>query len=161
MTDIRPFIEFLEAHDLTRLEYEEDDVRIVLEREPVRRLAQTDGAQAGVISSVRTCIPLSANNVASAAPTTTPDARSAGLPLTPGETFVTSPLTGIVYGAREPGGIPLVVEGQVVEKGETLCLIEAMKLFNEVPAPVGGTVRRVLFEDGSLAEFAAPLIVIG
>ncbi|MDR0838114.1 MAG: acetyl-CoA carboxylase, biotin carboxyl carrier protein [Oscillospiraceae bacterium] len=76
-------------------------------------------------------------------------------------TAVTAPLVGIVYGSREPGAEPLAAVGQSVKKGDTVCVIEAMKMFCEVSAPCDGTVLAVLFENGALAEFGATLLTIG
>jgi pyruvate/2-oxoglutarate dehydrogenase complex dihydrolipoamide acyltransferase (E2) component len=73
---------------------------------------------------------------------------------------VAAPLVGVVYRSREPSAAPFVACGQQVAEGEVLCLIEAMKLFNEVLAPCAGTIGAILFEDGMLAEYGAPLFSI-
>jgi len=73
---------------------------------------------------------------------------------------VTAPVVGSVYRAREPGGAPLVSLGDAVRAGDTLCVIEAMKMFSDIPAPCGGTVAEIAFTDGGLAEFGATLIVL-
>lgn len=79
----------------------------------------------------------------------------------PSGTVVTAPIVGVVYCAAAPGKPPYVTTGQTVKQGDILCLIEAMKTINEVKAPTDGVVKEILFTDGELKEFAAPLVVIG
>ena len=75
-------------------------------------------------------------------------------------TVVRSPLAGVFYRAPKPGEAPYVQKGQMVKKGETLGLMEAMKLINEIPSPCEGVVREIAAEDGSFAEFNAVLMTI-
>lgn len=77
------------------------------------------------------------------------------------EVVVTAPLVGTVYRAQEPGAEPYTALGETVAAGDVLCLIEAMKMFNEIKAPVDGIIREIHFADGDLAEFGAPLFTIG
>lgn len=65
---------------------------------------------------------------------------------------IRSPIVGVFYAAAEPGGKPFVREGERIEKGGTLCMIEAMKMMNEVKAPVSGIVRRIGGTDGEMVE---------
>ena len=74
---------------------------------------------------------------------------------------VTSPMVGIFYRAPSPDRPPFVSEGKRVEKGDTLCVIEAMKLMNELPSPAAGVVRRVVPGNGEPVGFGDPLFVIG
>ena len=73
---------------------------------------------------------------------------------------VTSPFVGTFYRASSPGADPYVREGQVVKKGQVLCLIEAMKLMNEIEAEQSGKIVSVLVENGQPVEFGEPLFVI-
>lgn len=73
---------------------------------------------------------------------------------------VVSPMVGTFYRRPSPDEPPFVDEGQHVEAGDTLCLIEAMKLFNEIKAEQAGVVRKILLEDGAPAEFGQPLFLI-
>ena len=75
-------------------------------------------------------------------------------------TVVKSPMVGTFYRAASPDRPPFVGEGKRVEKGETLCIIEAMKLMNELPSPVSGVVRRVIAGNGEPVGFGDPLFVI-
>ena len=73
---------------------------------------------------------------------------------------VKSPMVGTVYMQAEPGSPPFVSAGQQVSEGDTLLIIEAMKTMNHIPAPRGGTVKRILVEDGAAVEYGAPLMII-
>lgn len=73
---------------------------------------------------------------------------------------VTSPMVGTVYLASEPGATPFVSVGSVVTEGQTVLIIEAMKTMNQIPAPRAGTVKRILVEDGTPAEYGSPLLII-
>ncbi len=73
---------------------------------------------------------------------------------------VVSPMVGTFYRRPGPDDAPFVEEGQHVEAGDTLCLIEAMKLFNEIVAEQAGVVRKIVLEDGAPAEFGQPLFLI-
>jgi acetyl-CoA carboxylase biotin carboxyl carrier protein len=74
--------------------------------------------------------------------------------------LVKSPMVGTFYRAASPGGKPLVEVGAVVKAGEPLCIIEAMKIMNEIEADVGGAITKVLVENGQAVEFGQPLFLI-
>src|SRR5262245_623144 len=73
---------------------------------------------------------------------------------------VISPMVGTAYAAPEPGGRPFIDVGSKVKTGDTLLIVEAMKTMNQIPAPRGGTVIQLLFEDGQPVEFGEPLVII-
>jgi acetyl-CoA carboxylase biotin carboxyl carrier protein len=89
-------------------------------------------------------------------------AAPAAVPAEPVETghVVKSPMVGTFYRASSPGAKPLVDVGQVVKEGESICIIEAMKIMNEIEADKSGTIVRVLAENGAAVEFGQPLFVI-
>ena len=72
-----------------------------------------------------------------------------------------SPMVGTFYRSGSPGSAAFVEVGQAVKKGETLCIIEAMKLMNEIEADVDGVIKSILVENGQPVEFDQPLLVIG
>ena len=74
--------------------------------------------------------------------------------------FVMSPMVGTFYRSATPGAKPLVEVGATVKAGEALCIIEAMKIMNEIEADVGGLVTKVLVENGQAVEFGQALFVI-
>ena len=77
-----------------------------------------------------------------------------------GKDAVRSPISGVFYLAKEPGAEPFVQVGSKVKKGDTLCIIEAMKTMNQIPAPRSGTVVAIVCEDAQPVEFGEPLVVI-
>ncbi len=74
---------------------------------------------------------------------------------------VKSPMVGTFYRAPSPGAEAFVQVGQAVKEGDTLCIIEAMKLLNEIEADASGVVKAILMENGEPVEFGAPMFVIG
>jgi acetyl-CoA carboxylase biotin carboxyl carrier protein len=78
----------------------------------------------------------------------------------PGMRFVSAPLTGIWYPAPSPGARAYVTEGDEINAGQVVGLIEAMKLFNEIKSDASGTVRRILVEHGTLVKRKQPLLEI-
>jgi acetyl-CoA carboxylase biotin carboxyl carrier protein len=74
---------------------------------------------------------------------------------------VKSPMVGTFYGASSPGAAPFVTVGSTVKKGQTLCIIEAMKLLNEIEADADGVITQALIENGQPVEFGQPLYIIG
>jgi acetyl-CoA carboxylase biotin carboxyl carrier protein len=97
-----------------------------------------------------------------AAPAPAPVAAAAA-PVAPVETghTVKSPMVGTFYRSSAPGGAAFVEVGSNIKEGDTLCIIEAMKLLNEIDADVSGVVTKILVENGQPVEFGQPLFVIG
>eukprot|EP01034_Spumella_vulgaris_P043083 gene43083-53471_t len=88
----------------------------------------------------------------------------ASVPAAPAEPtghVVKSPMVGTFYRSSAPGAAAFVEVGQSIKEGDTLCIIEAMKLLNEIDADVSGVVTQVLVENGQPVEFGQPLFVIG
>jgi acetyl-CoA carboxylase biotin carboxyl carrier protein len=73
---------------------------------------------------------------------------------------VTSPMVGTIYLQAEPGSPAFITVGAKVAEGDTILIIEAMKTMNQIPAPHGGTVTRILVEDSAAVEFGSPLVII-
>ena len=75
--------------------------------------------------------------------------------------IVTAPMVGTFYRASNPGAAPFVEVGQSVTEGDALCIVEAMKLLNEIEADKTGTIKEILVENGAPVEYGQPLFVIG
>ena len=86
---------------------------------------------------------------------------SAPAPAEPEGHIVKSPMVGTFYRSSAPGSKPFVEIGQNINAGETLCIIEAMKLLNEIEADQSGVVKKVLVENGQPVEYGQPLFLIG
>ncbi|HEY5215416.1 MAG TPA: acetyl-CoA carboxylase biotin carboxyl carrier protein [Pseudolabrys sp.] len=132
----------LDETGLTEIEIEQDGQRVRVARGTVAAAAPAPYAPS--------------------APAPQPVAESVSAPLDaskhPG--VVLSPMVGTAYGSPEPGTKPFIEIGSKVKAGETLMIIEAMKTMNQIPAPRGGTVIQILFEDGQPVEFGEPLVII-
>ncbi len=105
-----------------------------------------------------------------AAPLAVPAAAAPAAPVTPAEPekpaiaeghVVKSPMVGTFYRSASPGSKPFADVGQQVKNGETLCIIEAMKLLNEIESDHAGVIKAILVENGQPVEFGQPLFVIG
>ncbi|CAM2152365.1 MULTISPECIES: acetyl-CoA carboxylase biotin carboxyl carrier protein [Paraburkholderia] len=85
---------------------------------------------------------------------------AAAAPVVPQGHVVTSPMVGTFYRAPSPGADPFVQVGDTVKEGQTLCIIEAMKLLNEIESDVAGVVKEILVENGQAVEYGQPLFVV-
>lgn len=145
---VKKLIELLEESNLAELEIQEGENAIKL------RKAQPVAVQA--IAPVQTATP-----VATAQPTTEPETVSA--PSTPSNDHnnaVRSPMVGTFYQAPSPEASAFVEVGQTVKRGQVLCIIEAMKMMNQIESDRDGVVQEILIEDGEPVEYDQPLIVI-
>ena len=127
---------------------ENDKVRIV------NKVQTVAVAPAPVVAA-----PVAAPAVA-AAPTAPAEPAVADKPVVEGTT-VTSPMVGTFYRSPNPGADPFVKVGDKVEAGQTLCIIEAMKLLNEIEAETSGTIKEILVDNAQPVEFGQPLFIIG
>jgi len=143
---IKKLIELLEESNLSELEIHEGEESVRLSRA---------GTAAPVMAAP--AAPAAPSPAAPAAPETGPESSGDDFP--DGE-IVRSPMVGTFYDAPNPDSDAFVKEGQRVEKGETLCLIEAMKMFNQIESDYSGTVAAILVESGQPVEFDQPLFVI-
>jgi acetyl-CoA carboxylase biotin carboxyl carrier protein len=135
---VRKLAALLDETGLTEIEYETGEQRIRVTRGGATTLAVAPAAPAAA------AVPAAAQPA------------SDGPPLG----AVMSPMVGTAYGASEPGAPPFVKVGDKVSKGQTLLIIEAMKVMNPIPAQHGGTVQSILFADGRPVEYGEVLMVV-
>jgi acetyl-CoA carboxylase biotin carboxyl carrier protein len=88
-------------------------------------------------------------------------AAAPAIPAEPTGHVVKSPMVGTFYRSSSPGAPAFIEVGSTVKEGDTLCIIEAMKLLNEIDADASGTITKILVENGQPVEFGQPLFVIG
>jgi acetyl-CoA carboxylase biotin carboxyl carrier protein len=138
-TLIRKLADLLKETGLNEIEYESGQHRIRVNR------GQAHGA---VLAP------------AVAAPAAPPSAPPAAVVEGPPAGAVTSPMVGTAYLAAEPGAAPFVKVGDMVKAGQTLLIIEAMKVMNPIAAPRGGTVSDIMVSDGRPVEFGEVLMVV-
>ena len=146
---IKKLIELLEESGLAELEIHEGEESVRLSR-PGTAAPPTQPPAAA---------PVPAPQQAAGASPAEQAAESGNDELPDGE-IVRSPMVGTFYDAPNPDSEPFVTEGQRVSHGDTLCLIEAMKMFNQIEAEYEGTVAAILVESGQPVEFDQPLFVI-
>ncbi len=96
-----------------------------------------------------------------AAPAASAPAAAPAAPAEPQGHIVKSPMVGTFYRSSSPGAAPFVEVGASVKTGDTLCIIEAMKLLNEIEADASGVIKAILVENGQPVEYGQPLFVIG
>jgi acetyl-CoA carboxylase biotin carboxyl carrier protein len=147
---IKKLIDLLEESNLAELEIKEGEEVVRLSRVPK---GSVNVAAAPIVQAApMVAAPVAAPVAAEAAP------ADAGLP--PGH-VVKAPMVGTFYASASPGAAAFVKIGQQVKAGETLGIIEAMKMFNQIEADVAGTVKAILLENGQPVEFDQPMFVIG
>jgi len=147
---IKKLIDLLEESNLAELEIKEGEEVVRLSRVP-----KSTAPVAAPVAVAAAPAPVAAAPAAAAAPAEIPatDALPAGH-------VVKAPMVGTFYASATPGTPAFVKVGQQVKAGETLGIIEAMKMFNQIEADVAGTVQAILVENGQPVEFDEPMFVI-
>ncbi len=146
---VKKLIELLEESDVAEIEIHEGEESV--------RISRTSGVVAAPLMTA--AAPAVAPAPAAASPTSG-DSGSAE-PEEPAGHLIRSPMVGTFYRAPSPGARPFVEEGQSVADGETLCIIEAMKILNQIESDTAGKVVEILVENGQPVEYNEPLFVIG
>ena len=152
-TLVRELAQLLSDNELTEIEVQDGERRIKVSREP-----------APVFGAAPSAAPVAA------APAPAP--ALSGPPMhgkedigeqgeEPGGTSVKSPMVGTAFLSPEPGAKPFVAVGDAVKAGDTLLIVEAMKVMNPITAPKAGTVKKINVADGQPVEFDQPLVVLG
>jgi acetyl-CoA carboxylase biotin carboxyl carrier protein len=147
---IKKLIDLVEQSGIAEIEITEGEERV--------RIARV-GAQ-GAVQLVAHAAP-PAHAVVAAAPGPTPALAAPAEPAEPEGHVVKSPMVGTFYRAPSPGAPAFVEVGSQVKEGETLCIIEAMKLLNEIESDKTGVVKDILVENGQPVEYGEPLFIIG
>jgi acetyl-CoA carboxylase biotin carboxyl carrier protein len=141
---VRELAELLTDNHLTEIEVADGERRIKVSREP-----------AAMLSTAAAPPPV-------AAPPPAPIAQAAeGAVEQISGTSVKSPMVGTAFLSPEPGAKPFVAVGDAVKAGDTLLIVEAMKVMNPITAPSGGVIKQLLISDGQPVEFDQPLAIIG
>ncbi|HET6725121.1 MAG TPA: acetyl-CoA carboxylase biotin carboxyl carrier protein [Gammaproteobacteria bacterium] len=146
---VKKLVELLEESGIAEIEISEGEESVRISRYPQ---GQPMMAPAPVASAPQpTVIPASAPGVAGAEP---------AVEALPSGHVVKAPMVGTFYRAPSPGAAAFVDVGQSVNVGDTLCIIEAMKMLNQIEADKAGTIKSVLVENGEPVEFGQPMFVI-
>ncbi|MGL4766784.1 MAG: acetyl-CoA carboxylase biotin carboxyl carrier protein [Formosimonas sp.] len=145
---LKTLIDLVSESDISELEITEAEGKV--------RIVKAGAAQPVVYAQAPAAAPAVTAVAAPAA--AAPVAEVAAAPT--GHT-VKSPMVGTFYGASSPGAAPFVAVGTAVKKGQTVCIIEAMKLLNEIEADADGVITQILVQNGDPVEFGQPLFIIG
>ncbi|MEZ4777104.1 MAG: acetyl-CoA carboxylase biotin carboxyl carrier protein [Bacteroidia bacterium] len=158
--EIQDLLKLVNKTDLTEVEIEREDFRILIRREPAERNVVYTTAQpmvtSGMPSSVQT--PLSAEYHETSNDNSVQEKK----PAVPASNLFEfkSPMIGTFYRSSSPDSDPFVKVGDYIEKGQVVCIIEAMKLFNEIESEVEGKVVKILNEDAQPVEYDQVLFLI-
>ena len=153
--EITRILEMMREHELSEFELERDNFKLRIRKHARGQLAPASPYPAPTYSAIPASAP--ANGVPASAP--------AASELTEAEeemelAVVKSPIVGTFYRAAEPGAKPFTEVGEVVKKGQVLCIIEAMKLMNEINAEVDGEVVKVYVENSQAVQYGERLFAI-
>jgi len=151
MEDVKKLVQLVERSDVTHIEWEKGPEKVVIKRG--NTIAAAPVVAAPVVHAAPVSAPVPAPAPAAAAPAPKAEAKAADKP----GVLVNSPFVGTFYRAPSPESPPFVELGAKVKKGQTLCIVEAMKLMNEIEAEVDGTVAEILVQNATPVEFGEPL----
>ena len=138
---VQELAELLSANELTEIEVADGDRKIRVARQGAPVAAPAFAAAPAVAAAPAPAGAIPAEEV--------------------GGNAIKSPMVGTAYLSAEPGAAPFIEVGKSVSAGDTLLIVEAMKVMNPITAPAGGTIKKVLVSDGQPVEFDQPLVVIG
>ena len=148
---LKTLIELVETSGIAELEIQEGEERV--------RITRSHGSNLSPLAAGQPILAVAAAPAAAPAVAGTATPAAPEPPAEQGH-VVKSPMVGTFYRSATPGSKPFVEVGDAVEEGGTLCIVEAMKLMNEIEADKGGVVKAVLVENGQPVAFGQPLFVI-
>jgi len=148
---LKTLIDLVSESNISELEITEADGKV--------RIVKAD-PNAAVVMTAAPVAQQAAQPVQAAAPAVAAAPAPVAAPVEPAGHTVKSPMVGTYYGAASPGAKPFVEVGTVVKEGQAICIIEAMKIMNEIEADKSGTVTKVMCENGQAVEFGQPLFII-
>ncbi len=140
---IKSVIDLMREHELCEFAIEEKDFKLSLKR----------GSPAMMMAVPQQMAAPAAPAAPAAAPATAPAAAEAGTP-------ITSPLVGTFYRAGSPDAEPFVTVGSRVSKDTVVCIIEAMKVMNEIKAEASGVIKKIMVENATVVQFGQPMFLI-
>jgi acetyl-CoA carboxylase biotin carboxyl carrier protein len=154
-SEIRDLIDFISQSGLNEVNIETKELKLHIKREPDQKVYKSAGAP-----MVTTPMTMAAAPVAT--PTSVaPKTEQAAAPAVSGTTVeIKSPMIGTFYRSSNPDSPPFASVGDKISKGQTVCIIEAMKLFNEIESEISGTVVKVNLENASPVEYDQVLFVV-
>ncbi len=156
--DLRQLIDFLKAHQVAEFDLDRGDLKIRLKFHGQQSAPAGMADLARLLAAVPAAAP-SASHAGQPAASSAPAAPAAADP-DAGLHVVKSPIVGTFYGSPSPGSAPFVAPGDRVEKGQVICIVEAMKLMNEIESDAAGEIVKCFVTNGQPIEFGQPLFAI-
>jgi acetyl-CoA carboxylase biotin carboxyl carrier protein len=161
--EIRELIEFLIDKDIAEFELERGDVKLRVKRGGVQSVAAAPIVTMAAPSAAPVhAAPAPQASAASPAPivAASPDAEAPAADETAGAHVIKSPIVGTFYESPSPGAPPFVKAGDSVSVGQVLCIVEAMKLMNEIESDYSGTIVKRFVDNGQPVEYGQPLFAV-
>ncbi|MGC1243644.1 MAG: acetyl-CoA carboxylase biotin carboxyl carrier protein [Chryseosolibacter sp.] len=156
-SEIRDLIDFIAKSGLNEVNIETKELKLHVKREPDQKILKSSPIAAPVMSHV----PMSMAEHAAPAPSLPPAQKPAAPEAAGKKTIeIKSPMIGTFYRSSGPDSPPFVSIGDKLTKGQTVCIIEAMKLFNEIESEISGTVVKVMVENATPVEYDQVLFVV-
>jgi acetyl-CoA carboxylase biotin carboxyl carrier protein len=152
LSDVASLVKLLDKSSLTEISFSDENSKVVLKKE-------TFHAAPAAIHSIPMPMPMPAHAASAAPAVPAPPAASATAekPASKGGKEITSPMVGTYYASSSPGGAPLVAVGAAVKPGQVLCIIEAMKIMNEIECDVSGVIEEVCVANETPVEYGTVL----
>jgi acetyl-CoA carboxylase biotin carboxyl carrier protein len=154
---LKTLIDLVQNSGISELEISEGEEKIRIAKQFT---AAPNTTMVSMPMATTPMMPASAGNGAAVPPAPT-SAEADAAPALPTGHIMKSPMVGTFYRSGSPGAPAFVDIGKSIKQGETLCIIEAMKLMNEIEADIDGEIKAILVENGQAVEFDQPLFVIG
>jgi acetyl-CoA carboxylase biotin carboxyl carrier protein len=156
--DLRQLVEFLKEQDVAEFDLDRGDLKIRLKFSQPAVTAVPIAHMVPGVPTVAASIPMMAAAAAPAAPSPAPTAPAVDPDA--GHHLIKSPIVGTYYGSPSPGASAFVSPGDHVEKGQVVCIVEAMKLMNEIESDAAGEIVKCLVTNGQPIEFGQPLFSV-
>jgi acetyl-CoA carboxylase biotin carboxyl carrier protein len=154
--DLKQLIEFLKANQVAEFELDRGELRVRLKFEQPQASPAGLSDLASLLASAR----MTSAQPATAAPAAAPVAEAPAADPNAGLHIVKSPIVGTYYGSPSPGASAFVSAGDHVDKGQVVCIVEAMKLMNEIESDAAGEIVKCFVSNGQPIEFGQPLFSI-
>jgi acetyl-CoA carboxylase biotin carboxyl carrier protein len=147
---VRELASLLSDNDLTEIEVADGDRRIKVSREPAAIIGAAPAAMPAAVAPALAAPPMQGKEDIGGPPAEEVSGHT-----------VKSPMVGTAYLSAEPGAAPFIEVGKPVKAGDTLLIVEAMKVMNPITAPEGGVIKKIIVADAQPVEFDQPLVIIG
>ncbi len=151
-SEIRDLIDFIAHSGLNEVDIETKELKIHVKREPDQKVLKSSAPTVAAMPAPQP--------IAAVAPPATPVAVPQSTASPSKMVEIKSPMIGTFYRSSNPDSLAFVSVGDKVTKGQTVCIIEAMKLFNEIESDISGTITKVMVENATPVEYEQPLFLV-